>query len=136
MTKFNHQLHAKLGNVGPVIARALQSGTHLGNLSPEGQKKLLQDLEGAQPCGACHRGMERSVSRNPEHFPEMADCLVCHNRIDPPFSCAKCHDPGPHLKPSTHTADWLERHSRRGILTDRQSCAECHGKQFTCLGCH
>src|SRR5690349_24838382 len=20
-----------------------------------------------------------------------SDCLVCHNKVDPPFSCAKCH---------------------------------------------
>ena len=70
-------------------------------------------------------------------FPRMADCLVCHSEVDPPFSCEKCHDADAALKPAEiHTPDFLEAHSRPGALADKTSCQPCHGREFTCLGCH
>jgi hypothetical protein len=127
VTKFNHQLHAKLGNVAPVIARAIDNKTYL---SPPGD--LRSYLNTSNACAACHRGLERSDEVSAAAFPRMADCLVCHTKIDPPFSCAKCHDEGPHLRPASHTADFLDRHTARGFLQEKVSCAVCHGRQFTC----
>jgi hypothetical protein len=131
VTKFNHQLHAKLGNIAPVIARAIDSKAYL---SEPGD--LRAHLETKMACAACHRGLETSDEVSAEAFPRMADCLVCHNKIEPPFSCVKCHDEGPHLKPASHTSDFLDRHTKRGFLQEKVSCAVCHGRQFTCLGCH
>jgi hypothetical protein len=131
VTKFNHQLHLKLGSIGPILAKAIDSGTYL---SPPGGMRKYLDTKNA--CAACHRALETSDQTTLAVFPRMADCLVCHNQIDPPFSCVKCHEDDAQLKPVTHTADWLERHSRKGVIQDRQSCAVCHGKRFTCLGCH
>lgn len=125
---FSHQFHLKLGNVAPAILAAIRSGRYLA-MPPAGAK---EQLAGAGACEACHRP---SGGQSPG-MPAMADCLVCHARIDPPFSCEKCHRPGPELKPASHTPQYLEEHSRPGALKDKQSCAVCHGRKFTCLGCH
>jgi hypothetical protein len=131
VTKFNHQLHGKLGNIAPVIARAIDSKAYL---SPPGD--IRQHLNTRNACAACHRGLEHSDEVSIAAFPRMADCLVCHNQIDPPFSCVKCHDDGANLKPASHTQDYLDAHTRKGTIKDRETCAVCHGRRFTCLGCH
>jgi predicted CXXCH cytochrome family protein len=131
LTRFNHQLHLKLGNVAPVIARAIESGAYL---SPPGD--LRKHLNTANACTACHRGLEESDAVTNAALPRMADCLVCHGKIEPPFSCEYCHEPGPHLKPASHTADWVDRHSSGKANLDKPSCAVCHGRTFTCQGCH
>jgi predicted CXXCH cytochrome family protein len=133
VAKFNHQLHLKLGNaIAPAIAKALDAGTYLG------KKDSLQraDLNTANACAACHRGLERSEEVSLAAFPNMADCLVCHTKVDPPFSCEKCHTSDQALKPASHTNEWLESHSRKTVVKDKESCAVCHGREFRCLGCH
>jgi hypothetical protein len=132
ITKFNHALHAKLAGIGPAIGKAVDSGAYLGKASDVHRP----DLNTANACMACHRGLARSDQVSLAVFPRMADCLVCHNKIDPPFSCVKCHDEGAQLKPASHTNDWLDRHTSRKTPKDTQTCAVCHGRQFTCLGCH
>jgi predicted CXXCH cytochrome family protein len=133
VAKFNHQLHVKLGNaIAPAIAKAVEAGTYLG------KKATIHtpDLNTANVCSACHRGLERSDEVSLAAFPNMADCLVCHNEVDPPFSCEKCHTEGQALKPASHTNQWLESHSRKSVAKDKESCAVCHGREFRCLGCH
>lgn len=125
---FNHALHLKLGNVAPVIRAALASEAYLGNA--EGRAR---QLETSNACAACHRGIEQANTTGKAHFPQMADCLVCHDHIDAPFSCEKCHGKDPSLKPASHTPDYLDAHTRKSVKT---GCAECHGRRFTCLGCH
>jgi hypothetical protein len=132
VTKFNHALHAKFSDIAPLIAKALDSRAYLGKPT----EVHRPDLDTARGCTACHRGLERSDEVSAEHYPRMADCLVCHNRVDPPFSCSKCHTPGAHLKPASHNNDWLDRHSSSKVEKDKQSCAVCHGRNFTCFGCH
>jgi hypothetical protein len=132
VTKFNHALHAKFDNIGPTIAKAIESKEYLGNPA----SIHAPDLQTNNACTSCHRGMERSDDVSPALFPHMADCLVCHNRIDVPFSCSKCHTDGPHLKPASHTNDWIDRHNSSKVPKDKQSCAVCHGRRFTCQGCH
>ncbi len=132
VAKFNHSLHLQMGNLAPVILAAVRSGAYLAPHGPE----LEKQLEGASGCTACHRGLEQSDAVSLANFPAMADCLVCHSKLDPPYSCEKCHVPGPNLKPASHTAQFLESHSRQGALREKVSCAVCHGRDFTCLGCH
>ena len=132
VSKFNHQLHFKLGNVTPVIAKAIDSGAYLGKKSEVDRA----DLDMTNACAACHRGLHRSDEVSLAAFPKMADCLTCHNQVDPPFSCEKCHNEGASLKPASHSNDWLERHSSTKTPKDKESCAVCHGRRFTCLGCH
>lgn len=129
---FNHALHVKLGNIGPLILKAVESKTYLSD--PAGLKEHLGSNQNA--CAACHRGLGQSDAVTAAAFPQMADCLVCHTTIDPPFSCTKCHAQTASLKPATHTPDWLDRHSNGKTITERTSCAVCHGRRFTCLGCH
>jgi hypothetical protein len=132
VSKFNHALHAKLSNIGATIAKAVDSGAYLGKSADVHRP----DLNTTNACAACHRGLERSGEVSHANFPHMADCLVCHNRIDPPFSCEKCHVDVASLKPASHANDWLDRHTSSKVPKDRQSCAVCHGRRFTCLGCH
>jgi hypothetical protein len=133
VTKFNHQLHTAIPGVGPVIAAAIQSGDYLSTPS-EG---LAEELRKADECTACHRGLHSSDKVSLAAFPAMADCLVCHSKIEPPFSCEKCHSgDAAALKPPSHTAEYLESHSQPGALSEERACAVCHDREFTCMGCH
>ncbi len=132
VSKFNHQVHLKLGNVAPVIAAAVKSKAYL---SPPGD--ILVHLDTKNACAACHRGLNQSDSVTLAAFPRMADCLVCHNKIDPPFSCEKCHTAGADLRPASHhVPGFMDLHNSGKANLDKPSCAVCHGRQFTCSGCH
>ncbi len=79
---FNHQLHLRLGNIAPVIAKAIDSSQYLGP-----SDDIRRRLNSSNPCLACHRGVETSSAPSRALLPQMADCLVCHSQIDPPESC-------------------------------------------------
>jgi hypothetical protein len=131
LTHFSHAQHLKLGNVAPAIAAAIDQKTYLSDPGD-----LRAHLNSTNACLACHRGIDTSEQVSDANMPRMADCLVCHNQIDLPFSCAQCHDPKwPGLKPATHNAaDFVDKHSTKAIV--KQGCALCHGRKFTCMGCH
>jgi len=131
LARFNHQKHLTLGNIAPVIRAAIVAKTYL---SASGD--IRRHLESANACAACHRGMEESTALAKSDLPQMADCLVCHNQIDPPFSCEFCHTKGAALKPANHTQDFPDIHSRKDAKLDKTTCAVCHGRKFTCMGCH
>lgn len=131
ISRFSHQQHLKFGNIAPLIRAAIDRKQYL---SPPGDTR--RHLNSTNSCTACHRGLEESDSVSHAAFPQMADCLVCHTKIDPPFSCPTCHVAGAQLKPATHTPDYVDRHSSGKANLDKASCAVCHGRRFTCLGCH
>lgn len=132
LKKFDHAFHTRMGNIAPVLLGAVKSKTYLSDSVPDG---LARQLESAKSgCTSCHRGLAESAAVSREHFPHMADCLVCHNRIDPPFSCETCHGVDKTLRPAFHTNDYLDSHSRKTV--GKQGCSNCHGRKFTCLGCH
>jgi len=132
LAQFDHQLHLKLGNVAPLIAAAIDKKTYLTSTSPE----LRAELNTQNPCEACHRGLEASDRPERSGLPQMADCLVCHNQIDPPYSCEFCHAKGAKLTPASHTPDYLDTHTSGKSGFDKTTCAVCHGRKFRCLGCH
>ncbi|MBC8167362.1 MAG: hypothetical protein H7Y20_16020 [Bryobacteraceae bacterium] len=132
VSRFNHQRHARMGSIAPVILRAIDNKKYLSDPA-----HIHEQLSRAKnTCSACHRGLETSDEVTPAAFPAMADCLVCHNNIDPPFTCTKCHEQGAELKPASHVPGFLDRHSSGKLNLDKTTCAVCHGRQFTCLGCH
>ena len=131
LTKFSHAQHVGFGNIAPVIAAAIDGKTYV---SPPGD--IRRHLNSKNACAACHRGIEESDQVTRAHLPQMADCIVCHPKIDPPFSCRQCHAPGPHLMPADHTANLVDTHSSGKLKLDKASCVVCHGRRFTCLGCH
>jgi len=134
---FNHALHLSLGNLAPVIAAAIDQKQYLGSPNKIDLIRLRADLITDNPCQACHRGLKSAAAAlTKEHFPHMEDCLVCHNKIDAPFSCEQCHPAGMNLKPANHAPDFLDRHTTGKLDLDKTTCAACHGKRFTCLGCH
>ena len=134
---FSHQRHLSFGNLAPMIASAIDSKQYLGSPNKIDLLKLRADLITDNPCQACHRGLQSaSGALTKEHFPHMEDCLICHNKIDAPFSCEQCHPAGMKLKPDTHPPDFLDRHTTGRMNLDKTTCASCHGKRFTCLGCH
>jgi hypothetical protein len=130
LAKFDHQFHVKLGNIAPVLKAAVQSKAYLGEPGD-----MLQHLDSKVACLACHRGVDKAgAALTKAHFPHMADCLVCHNKIDAPWSCETCHTKGDaSLKPATHTNEYLDSHTRK---SEKVGCAVCHGRKFSCLGCH
>jgi len=132
LAKFSHQLHLRSGNLAPVIAAAIDRHTYLSTPAPD----LRAQLNSANPCEACHRGLETSDRPDRAALPQMADCLVCHNQIDLPFSCEFCHGKDARLKPASHTPDFLDSHTSGKLGLDKTTCAVCHGRQFRCLGCH
>jgi hypothetical protein len=131
LARFSHQKHLELGNIASVMAATIDQKTYL---SPPGD--IRRHLNSENLCVACHRGLEESDAVSRSVFPQMADCLVCHSKIEPPFSCEFCHPPGPELKPASHTPNYLDLHSSEKAMLDKQSCAVCHGRRFTCRGCH
>jgi hypothetical protein len=129
--RFNHQLHLELGNLAPVIAAAIDSDNYL---SPP--QNIRAQLNRGIPCLACHRGLEETDLAGKVNLPQMADCLVCHAEIDPPFSCELCHTKEAKIKPASHSADYLDLHNSGKIKLEKQSCQICHGSRFRCMGCH
>jgi hypothetical protein len=129
---FSHKKHLALGNVGPVIAGAIEKGTYL-SVPPAGLRAALNT---SNPCQACHRGLEQSDDVSQVNMPQMADCLVCHNTVEPPFSCSFCHTAEAKLKPATHVADFLDSHPKQLAALGKENCAVCHARKFRCLGCH
>ena len=125
--KFNHQLHSKLGDIGAVLKGARKSGTHF----------LPDATTPGADCEGCHSGVRDNIKR--ASLSKMADCLTCHPKIDPPFSCGFCHPNSESaLKPATHRNDFLDKHSAglAKLNLTKTECAVCHGRKFTCLGCH
>jgi len=129
--RFSHKQHLALGNVAPAILAAIESNQYLGPVNG-----LKTSLSTTNECQACHRGLLEVDARNPAHFPQMADCLVCHATIEPPFSCELCHPSDAKLKPATHTTDFMDTHSNQIATLDRSTCKVCHGVKFRCKGCH
>ena len=74
--KFSHAFHAKLGDISPLLKAAREKGTHL---RPEGPAP-------GSGCQACHAGLAESDQKR-RGLALMADCLVCHSKIEVPFSC-------------------------------------------------
>lgn len=125
--KFSHEFHIKLGDLGPVLKAARKNGSHLrpGAAEP------------GSGCQACHSGIEKDKPTTGLEL--MANCLVCHTRTDPPFSCPLCHtQEAAALKPKSHTNDFLDKHTAglEKMNLVKSECAVCHGRKFTCLGCH
>ncbi len=130
--RFDHEFHLGLGDVAPLIASAIDSGDYFGK--PGDARRFLDD---GNACEACHRGLQESLAVNsPAHLPVMADCIVCHTRVDNPFSCKLCHHEGVDLKPADHTREFIDTHSTGRAGLDKQSCLPCHGRNFACMGCH
>jgi len=129
--KFSHQHHLALGNVAPALVAAIDSGMYLSPARP-----VRKDLETENACLACHRGLAESDASGPANHPQMADCLVCHTSIDPPFSCELCHTTEAKIKPASHTSNFIDLHSNRNAKLDKPSCKICHGVGFRCMGCH
>jgi hypothetical protein len=128
---FSHQQHLKMGNIAPVIAAAIDKKTYL---QPPGDIRRHLNTENA--CDACHRGLAESDQVSAFNMPKMADCIVCHNQIDNPFSCEKCHAKNDNLKPASHVEGFITAHSSGKMNLDKPSCTICHGQGFRCLGCH
>jgi hypothetical protein len=133
LKEFSHQKHLKLGNIAPVIAAAIDKGTYLGTNGAQ----IRPLLNSSNQCEACHRGLEVSEKVDRANMPQMADCLVCHNEVEPPYSCEFCHPQNAQLKPpEIHPANILDTHTKKNAIANKESCAVCHGRKFTCLGCH
>ncbi len=129
---FSHALHLRMGSLAPLFAKAIDSGNYL---QPSASVRPL--LHAANACEACHRGMEQSDQVTAAVMPQMADCLVCHTVIDNPWSCETCHAKDASLQPANHaTPHFLDAHSTGKLNLDKTTCAVCHGREFTCMGCH
>jgi len=131
VSKFSHALHLRIGNVAPYLAAAID---HHNYLQPPGD--IRRYLNTRNPCEACHRGLEESDQVTRAALPQMADCLVCHSQIEAPFSCEECHTDVAQLKPSNHVARFGDLHSSGKLNLDKTTCTVCHGRTFTCAGCH
>ena len=132
--RFNHSIHVTT-NPGPLIAAAIRNKTWLGMPAD-----AARPVNTKNACVACHGDIEQSEAitdaNAKANYPRMADCLVCHNKIDPPSSCEKCHDPAQMtFRPANHTPEFSDVHAEKGKV-DKSTCHTCHGRKFTCKGCH
>ena len=132
VNQFSHALHLKMGNVAPFLAKAIDTGNYL-----QPPDDIRRHLNTSNPCEACHRGLEESDQVTHAAMPKMADCLVCHSNIENPFTCENCHlKNAAFLKPASHVEHFLDLHSTGKMHLDKTTCAVCHGREFTCMGCH
>jgi c(7)-type cytochrome triheme protein len=129
--RFSHKQHLAFGDLGPILAGAIRNKQYFSQPPP-----APADLATKNACAACHRGLARTDFATHANLPQMADCISCHTRIDPPFSCGFCHTREAVLKPASHTPDYQDLHSSKKLKLDKPSCAICHGVNFRCLGCH
>lgn len=129
--RFNHEFHLQMGNTAPIISAAVESGAYLGK-----HEDSHHHMTSENACESCHRGMRETALASTANLPKMADCLVCHSEIDNPFTCSTCHLEGANLMPADHTEDYIDGHSTGRADLDKQSCLPCHGRRFTCRGCH
>jgi c(7)-type cytochrome triheme protein len=129
--RFNHQFHLQMGNAAPLLAAAIDNGTYLGKAGD-----MRAHLDTDDVCEGCHRGLAETEVAGKPNLPQMPDCLVCHSEIDNPFSCEKCHLEGVNLKPASHTREFADAHSTGRLGLDKTTCLPCHGRHFTCMGCH
>ena len=134
INRFSHQQHLQFGNISKLLAAAIDKNTYLSVKPATDIRAHLENNQNA--CIACHRGIFQNEAISHDNLPQMADCLVCHNKIDPPDSCATCHAKSMVLKPSNHVEHFFSDHSSAKMVPDKTSCASCHGRRFTCLGCH
>ncbi|HYW48266.1 MAG TPA: cytochrome c3 family protein [Bryobacteraceae bacterium] len=135
LTRFSHALHLRMGDVAPFIAAAIDKHNYFERPGA-GALWVRGHLGTKNPCEACHRGLEESDQVTSAALPEMPDCLVCHTQIDAPFSCEDCHAKNAALKPANHTEHFVDAHSSGKLKLDKTTCAVCHGRTFTCMGCH
>jgi predicted CXXCH cytochrome family protein len=131
VSQFSHAQHLKMGNVAPLIAKTIDKKTYL-----QAPGDIRRHLNGTNPCEAFHRGLEESDQVTHTALPQMADCLVCHSQIENPFSCETCHAKDAPIKPASHVAHFMDLHSSGKLNLDKSTCAVCHGREFTCMGCH
>ncbi len=132
VARFSHALHLRMGDLGPLLAKAIDHGNYL---QPSAAVRPL--LGTGNACEACHRGMDSSDQVTAAVMPQMADCLVCHTVIDNPWSCETCHSKEASLRPASHSIPhFLDAHSTGKLNLDKSTCAVCHGREFTCMGCH
>ena len=130
--RFDHEFHLKQGNIAPLIAAAIDDGSYHGK--PGDTRRFLNSKNA---CVACHRGLTESESvKAAAHMPQMGDCIVCHSKIDNPFTCSECHVEGANLIPADHTRQFADLHSTGKVELDKLSCLPCHGRNFGCMGCH
>ena len=130
--RFDHSFHLGLGAIAPLIASAIDAGDYYGH---PGEARRFLDTDST--CGACHRGLEESLAVDASvDMPKMGDCIVCHTRVDNPFSCRECHLEGVDLRPADHSRDFIDLHSTGKMDLDKISCLPCHGRNFGCMGCH
>jgi hypothetical protein len=93
-------------------------------------------------CLACHHAIDKSENVAEadvkKHYPKMEECMACHSSsINPPESCKQCHDEkAMTFRPATHTSEWVDKHGDKNASIDKTTCTVCHGKKFTCKGCH
>ena len=131
LTRFSHALHLQMGDIARYIASSIDHHTYW-----QPGDDIRPHLNSRNACEACHRGLEESDQVTRAALPQMADCLVCHTKIDPPFSCEDCHAKDAPLKPASHTQHFVDLHSSGKFKFDKATCTVCHGVGFTCMGCH
>ena len=129
LTKFNHSLHLKM------IGAAIDHKTYFQTAGVD-VPWIRSHLNSRNACEACHRGLGESDQVSRVNLPQMPDCLVCHTKIEAPFSCWDCHSEQASLKPTNHTENFMDTHSSGKLQLDKSTCALCHGRTFRCMGCH
>lgn len=134
---FSHQQHLALDeNIPAVLGEAIDSGKRLGFV-PDIRDQLTAAAAAENACQGCHRGLETAAKVDSAvHLPSMPDCLTCHDQIEAPFSCEECHATDFALKPASHDAGFHDFHSTGKLEYDKRTCEVCHGRKFTCMGCH
>ena len=106
--------------------------------SPHPDRSILfshQNHLGRRPdCAVCHGSIATSPSPQPEHMPDMARCLSCHEGVKAGNACGLCHSDHISLA-DIHPAEWRHQHGDQApFKTDW--CLQCHQGASSCIDCH
>src|ERR1039457_5590603 len=106
--------------IGRVAGRLQLSALHVAELATVRWIDLVMAHQAI-------RHLRQSAPIRPDRsgLPQMADWLVCHNQVDPPYSCEFCHVKAAQLKPASHTPDFLDTHTSGKLDLDKTTCAVC-----------
>ena len=130
--RFSHQQHLALGNPAPRIAKAIDSGKYLGHV---GDIRPLLDTDNS--CVACHRGLPQDEQVDSKATSrECPTAWSATTRSTIPSVARRATRAISRSSPPTHTRNFIDQHSTGKMGFDKLTCQPCHGRKFTCMGCH
>ena len=98
-------------------------------------------VRGKLECATCHQNLDQPLEVDRVgHFPNMAECMTCHDQRQVKNECLTCHTSEERLIPKDHVVTWLQQHGAVASFEEESRCLTCHGQPKSpakdCQSCH